>query len=68
MLIAYMATFLNLSKQQAKISVVTINGQSLTQEIHKCRRTRHSKHRYALLVPLCITNPLSSETAQGREE
>lgn len=53
-----MTTFLNLAKQQAEISVVTIYGQSPALEGHESCDTPHSAHGYTLLMPLCITKPL----------
>ena len=52
-----MTTFLNLAKQQAEISVVTIYGRSPTLERHESCGTPHSAHGYALLMPLCIAQP-----------
>ena len=63
-----MTTFLNLAKQQAEISVVTIYGQSATLEKHESCGIPHRAHGYVLLMPLCITKPLYQQTIQGREE
>lgn len=66
--IAHVTTFLNLAKQRAEISVVTIYGQSATLEKQESCGIPHRAYGYVLLMPLCITKPLYQQTIQGREE
>lgn len=66
-LIAHVTTFLNLAKQQAEIPVVTIYGQSPSLVRHKSCGTPRSAHGYALIMPVCVTEPLYQQR-QLREE